>query len=237
MIPIRDENPTRSTAWMTILLIACNVGVSILQWTLPGGAGRSFTLMGALIPARLIGSHIPGAIPPVATLVTSQFIHGGLLHLGGNMLFLWIFGNNVEDEMGPLRFLLFYLLCGTIAGLVHCASHPASMVPTVGASGAISGVLGAYAVIFPRARVHTLVFLVIYVTVVSIPALLWVAIWFMIQLAQGIGSGGAGGGVAWFAHVGGAIAGVILVLVFRRRNRGVRRMGPFTEFEDGGSSQ
>jgi membrane associated rhomboid family serine protease len=217
---------------MTILLIVCNVAVSVFQWTLPGGAGRSLTMTGALIPARLFGSHLVGVVPPLATLLTSQFLHGGLLHLAGNMFFLWIFGNNIEDEMGPYRFLAFYLLCGTIAGLVHCASQPASTVPTVGASGAISGVLGAYAVLFPRARIHTLVFLVIYVTVLPIPALLWVAVWFVFQLLQGIGSSGAAGGVAWFAHVGGAIAGVPLVLLFRRRKRGVRRTGPFTDFDE-----
>jgi len=217
MIPIRDENPTRSIAWMTILLIVTNVTISILQWILPHGAGRALTMAGALIPAHLRDAPAAGGIPPVLTLVTSQFLHGGVLHLAGNMLFLWIFGNNVEDVMGPLRFVVFYLLCGIIAGLVQYASGTDSRIPTVGASGAISGVLGAYAVLFPRARIHTLIFLVIYITVVPIPALLWVGIWFALQVVQGLASRGMAGGVAWFAHIGGLLAGILLLFVFRPR--------------------
>jgi membrane associated rhomboid family serine protease len=227
MIPLRDENPTRSRAWMTLLLIGVNVLVSIWEWTLSGESGRNLVQAAALIPARLGGSApIPG-VAPALTLLTSQFLHAGPLHLGGNMLFLWIFGNNVEDELGRFRFLVFYLLSGVAAGLVHCASDPASTIPTVGASGAISGVLGAYAFLFPRARIHTLVFLLFYISVIPIPALLWVGIWFAIQLLQGVASGGAGGGVAWFAHIGGLVAGVFLLPFFRPRRR-PERIEPFS---------
>lgn len=222
MIPLRDENPTRTRARMTILLIVTNILVSIWQWILPEGAGGTFVAATALIPARLGGAaSLPGIAPPL-TLITSQFLHAGPLHLGGNMLFLWIFGNNVEDEFGSFRFLLFYLLCGIGAGVAHYVSAPTSLVPTVGASGAISGVLGAYAILFPRARIHTLIFLFFYISVVPIPALLWVGIWFVVQLLQGAASQGAASGVAWFAHVGGLIAGVALLPLFRPRRQPVR---------------
>lgn len=227
MLPLRDENPTHSTAWTTILLIAVNVAVSLLQWLLSGVDGERLVLQAALIPARLNGSLDTPGLPPLLTLVTSQFLHGGILHLGGNMLFLWIFGNNVEEEMGPIRFLIFYLACGVAAGWVHFATAPDSSIPTVGASGAISGVLGAYAILFPRARIFTLVLLVFYISVVPIPALLWVGIWFAIQVVSGFASRGAtGGGVAWFAHIGGLVAGLLLVYLFRRKGR-PRRMTPF----------
>lgn len=218
MIPLRDENPTHSRAWVTILLIAVNVTVSVIQWLLPEAGLEELVYRAAMIPARLGGSVDTPGLPPALTLLTSQFLHGGFLHLAGNMLFLWIFGNNVEDRFGPIRFLLFYLLCGIGAGLVHYATAPASTIPTVGASGAISGVLGAYALMFPRARIQTLVILVFWISVVPIPALLWVGIWFAIQLIQGLASRSAeGGGVAWFAHVGGLITGIVLLLILRPR--------------------
>ncbi|MBD3161091.1 MAG: rhomboid family intramembrane serine protease [Candidatus Eisenbacteria bacterium] len=227
MIPIRDENPTRSRAWMTLLLILVNVGISLLQWLLPGSESERLLLTAALIPARLTGLlEVPG-LPAPLTLLSSQFLHGGFLHLAGNMLFLWIFGNNVEDELGSLRFLVFYLACGTAAGLVHTMTGPGSGVPTVGASGAISGVLGAYAFLFPRARIHSLLFLFFYVTVIPLPALVWVAIWFAIQLINGLATQGVGSGVAWFAHVGGLVAGIVLLVLFRRR-RPRPRAHPFS---------
>lgn len=202
-------------------LIAANILVSVVQWLMPEMQLTQFVEHAALIPARLSGaSHAPG-LPPFLTLMTSQFLHGGPLHLAGNMLFLWIFGNNVEDEFGPFRFLLFYLLSGIGAALVHFATAPGSMVPTIGASGAISGVLGAYALMFPKARIQTLVILIFWISVVPIPALLWVGIWFALQLLQGMANAGRQGGVAWFAHVGGLLAGVLLLLLFRpRRGRG-----------------
>lgn len=226
MLPIRDENPTQGTAWVTILLVIANVLVSLWQWLLPEAAGQQLVYTAGFIPARM--SHLveTGGLPPALTLFTSQFLHGGLLHLGGNMLFLWIFGNNVEEQMGGVRFLIFYLLCGALAGLVHFASAPSSAVPAVGASGAISGVLGAYALLFPTARIHTLIVLVFYITIVPIPALLWVGIWFLYQIIGGLANTNVGGGVAWFAHIGGLIGGVVLLVFFRRRTRR-RRIGPF----------
>jgi membrane associated rhomboid family serine protease len=212
---------------MTILLIVSNVAVSVAQLLLPESTHHQLVMSAGLIPARLSGEVSWVGLPPILTLFTSQFLHGGLLHLGGNMLFLWIFGNNVEDELGSIRFLIFYLLCGVAAGLVHHLTGPTSHVPTVGASGAISGVLGAYALLFPRARVHTLVVLVFYITVIPLPALLWVGIWLVIQLLQGLASHGAQSGVAWFAHVGGLVGGVLLLSIFRRRRRRPRMM-PFS---------
>ena len=184
----------------------------------------------ALIPGDLLGSAASGTNIPVGanlvctlsgegdfnTLVTSMFLHGGWFHLLGNMLFLWVFGDNVEDVMGPLRFLLFYVLCGLGAAAAQIVTDPGSLVPMVGASGAIGGVMGAYAILFPRARVHLLLILVVYVTTVSVPAILMLAYWFVLQLVSGVGAlGASGGGVAFWAHVGGFVAGVALVFVFR----------------------
>jgi membrane associated rhomboid family serine protease len=209
-----------------MLLIGANLLVSIWEWLLPSESGRALVQQAALIPARLSGTAtLPGISPPL-TLITSQFLHAGPVHLGGNMLFLWIFGNNVEDELGAFRFLVFYLVAGIGAGLVHFATAPASLIPTVGASGAISGVLGAYAVLFPKARIHTLIFLLFYISVIPIPALLWVGIWFAIQILQGFATQGSGGGVAWFAHVGGLLTGVCLLPLLRPRGR-PRRIAPF----------
>ncbi|MDM7914635.1 MAG: rhomboid family intramembrane serine protease [Candidatus Eisenbacteria bacterium] len=228
MFPIGDENPTLTTTWMAILLIVGNVVVWFWQLALPAPATERLIWSAALVPARLAGIVTTPGIPPAWTLVTSQFLHGSVLHLGGNMLFLWIFGNNVEDRLGSIRFLFFYLLCGVAAGLVHFATDPASRIPTIGASGAISGVLGAYAVLFPRARIRTLVILIFYITIVELPALLWVALWFLAQLFGGFASRGAGGGVAWFAHIGGLFAGIALLVLFRPIRRPVPRQEPFS---------
>jgi membrane associated rhomboid family serine protease len=213
---------------MTILLIATNICISLYQWLAPGSLNEQLISAAGFIPARLTGlaAASPG-LPPVLTLVTSQFLHGGVFHLGGNMLFLWIFGNNVEDEMGSIRFLAFYLLCGVFAGFVHYATGPASPVPAIGASGAISGVLGAYALMFPKARIHTLLILFLFITVVRIPAIIWVGLWLVIQLVQGIASYGAGSGVAWFAHIGGLLGGIVLLFFFRPK-RPRPTLGPFS---------
>ena len=227
MFPLRDENPTSSFAWMTIVLIAANVIVFLYQLLLPEPAVRQFILAAGFVPARLFAETPTPGLPPLLTLFTSQFLHGGLLHLGGNMLFLWIFGNNVEDELGSFRFLVFYLLCGVAAALFHTATGPSSSLPTIGASGAISGVLGAYALLFPRARIHTAVILIFYFSVVPIPALIWVGIWLLLQLVQGLATQGVGGGVAWFAHIGGLIGGVVLLSLFRPR-RPRPKMQPFS---------
>jgi len=232
MIPIRDENPTLRPPVATYVLI----GMNAVVWAVVQGFGaaeplaQSLCLYG-LIPADLL-STVPagtrlsigdgwvcqiGSDPHVSSLVSSMFMHGGWLHILGNMLFLWVFGDNVEDIMGPARFFAFYLLCGLAAAGAQILTDPSSTVPMVGASGAIGGVMGAYALLFPRARVHLLIILVFYVTTVSVPAILMLGYWFLLQLLSGVGTlGSAGGGVAFWAHIGGFAAGVVLVTVFRR---------------------
>jgi membrane associated rhomboid family serine protease len=178
-----------------------------------------------MIPARLFGdAELPAgisAVSPSATLFTSMFMHGGLLHLGGNMLFLWIFGDNVEDSMGHVRFLVFYLVCGVAAALAQAWIDPTSTIPVVGASGAISGVLGAYILLHPRATVRTLVILGFFVTVIHIPAMIVLGLWFAMQFFSAFATPVGDGGVAFWAHVGGFIAGVVLVSFFKKRGVGL----------------
>lgn len=174
----------------------------------------------ALIPGELrTGRDLPPEIPvPIwATVITAMFLHGGIMHLVGNMLYLWIFGDNVEDAMGRGPFLLFYLLCGAAAAAAQIAIDPSSTVPMIGASGAIAGVLAAYFVLFPQSRVLTLIPIFFFLRLVSVPAVFLLGFWFILQVVNGAGSLGATGGVAWFAHIGGFVAGAILVIVFRRR--------------------
>jgi len=174
----------------------------------------------ALIPAEVLGGQdLPPRIPiPLwATLFTSIFLHGGLLHVLGNMLYLWIFGDNVEDAMGPIRFLIFYVLCGLAAAFAQIAVGPGSSIPMVGASGAIAGVLAAYFMLYPHNRILTLVPLFFFLRLVSLPAVFLLGFWFVLQLISGAGSLGGGGGVAYFAHIGGFVAGLFLVFPFRNR--------------------
>jgi membrane associated rhomboid family serine protease len=223
MFPLRDDNPTEMPPVVTVLIIAACIGV----WVLAQGAGlseaeleRSVCSLGA-IPIELTGSEAEGPTPcPLGgltwgALLSSMFLHGGWGHLIGNLWFLWIFGNNIEDSMGHFRFLAFYLLTGLAAAGAHVLSEPSSALPIVGASGAISGVMGAYLVLYPRAKVRTLLVLVVFITVVDIPAFFYLGYWFFIQLASAGLSGDTGGGVAFMAHVGGFVAGVVLVLLFR----------------------
>jgi membrane associated rhomboid family serine protease len=174
---------------------------------------------GAVPAAVFAGSRVlPSLLAfPYLPLVTSMFLHGGILHLAGNMLYLWIFGDNVEDRMGPLRFVLFYLICGISAAAIQIAARPHSTAPMVGASGAIAGVLGAYALLFPGARVQTLIFLFIFVRLVELPALAVLGAWFLMQLLSAPSSQGSG--VAFFAHIGGFLSGMILMAMFLRRRR------------------
>jgi membrane associated rhomboid family serine protease len=207
-IPLRDENPTAKIPVVTIALIALNTAVFLATAASARGLEAAVALYGA-VPYDIVHFRalpVPAAFPPLWTLLTSMFLHGGLFHLAGNMLYLWIFGNNVEDRLGRVRFLLFYLACGAAAGLTHILLHPGSRVPMIGASGAIAGVLGAYAVIFPRAKVRTFVFLIIYIDVVDVPAAVILGLWFLLQILNV----GMGGGVAWLAHVGGFLAGLLL---------------------------
>ncbi len=231
MFPLRDENPTELFPFVTILLIATNV----LVWLFVQGAGSGEMFLQSLcsygaIPGEITGAIAPGSTVPlgdarctiggmgVATVLTSMFMHGGWMHLVGNMWFLWVFGNNIEDSTGHVRYLLFYLLCGALAALAHILTDPGSGIPTVGASGAISGVMGAYMVLYPRVRVYTLVFLVVFIRVIPLPAVTLLALWFFLQLVSGAAAGaGGGGGVAFWAHVGGFVAGVVLIKLFERR--------------------
>jgi len=175
----------------------------------------------ALIPAEwLRGTDLPPTIPvPIwLTLLSSIFLHGSILHVLGNMLYLWIFGDNVEDAMGPIRFLIFYLVCGALASLAQIAIGPGSSVPLVGASGAIAGVLAAYFMLYPHAKILTIIPIFFFLRLVAVPAVFLLGFWFILQVISGAGSLGASGGVAWFAHVGGFVAGLILVFPFRRRD-------------------
>jgi membrane associated rhomboid family serine protease len=218
-IPLRDDNPTSRFPLVTIALIAVNTAVFLAQATVPHGLELAALRFGAVPYAITHFRALAGtaSFPPLLTLLTSLFLHGSLLHLLGNMLYLWIFGNNIEDILGPVRFILFYLACGVTASLTHILFVPASRVPMIGASGAIAGVLGAYALVFPRARVKTFIFLIFYIDVVAVPAGLVLGVWFLLQFL----SVDTGGGVAWFAHIGGFLAGLLLIWLVR--GRGVRR--------------
>jgi membrane associated rhomboid family serine protease len=214
MIPLRDIVPSRTTPIVTISLIVINVLVFLYELTL-GRAVNDFTLYFGLVPA---------AFSWVAVL-TSMFLHGGLFHVAGNMLYLWIFGDNVEDRMGHGRFLVFYLLCGTAAALAQTIAAPDSVVPMVGASGAIAGVMGAYFVLYPKSRIVTLVPLFFFFQIIEVPAIFFLGIWFVMQFLSGVGSittaagGSQTGGVAFWAHVAGFVAGLSGVIVFRRPER------------------
>jgi rhomboid family protein len=222
VIPLRDDNPTRSQPVLTVLLIAVNVLVFIYQLSLGQRQEQALVFQFGAIPAVIVGTRtLPdqlAAIPPVMSLFTSMFLHGGFMHIIGNMLYLWIFGNNIEDAMGRARFLIFYLTCGVLAALAHILSNPSSVIPTIGASGAISGVLGAYLLLYPHARVLTLIPLGFFTRLIYLPAGLVLGFWFVLQLISGSLGSPEGGGIAWFAHVGGFVAGMALVGLFKRRD-------------------
>jgi rhomboid family protein len=226
MIPLHDDNPTELTPVITVGLIAACVAVFLWQISLGRAQPRALMALG-LIPAVLLGDAelAPdlAVVPPEATLITSMFLHGGFLHLAGNMLYLWIFGNNVEDAMGHGRFFVFYALCGIAAALAQALPDPASTVPMIGASGAISGVLGAYVLLYPHARVLVGIPLGLILATVTLKAVWVLGLWFAMQLVSSLLAGGQGG-VAWHAHLGGFIAGLLLVPLFRRR--GVRLLQP-----------
>lgn len=216
MIPLHDDNPTEGTPLVTIATILCCVLVFLYQANLPNEPGELFVFQYGAIPALVFGeAQLPTvAIPAYATLITSMFLHGGWMHLIGNMLYLWIFGNNIEDVMGHARFVLFYLACGILAALSHAVTDPTSTVPMVGASGAISGVLGAYVLLFPRA--HVLVFIP-GIGTARVAAGVVLGMWFATQLLSGgMSVGSRGGGVAFFAHIGGFVAGMLLIGLFKR---------------------
>jgi membrane associated rhomboid family serine protease len=226
MIPIRDDNPPQRVPVVTRALILANVAVFLYQMTL-GRSGISFILGWGLVPQRLTSAVLGYTPVPEAalTLVTSMFLHGSWIHLLGNMWYLWIFGDNVEDELGSVRFLGFYLVAGVVAALMHVLSNPGSPVPTVGASGAIAAVLGAYALAFPRARVVTLVPIIFFFQIVALPALLVLGFWFVFQFASAtLLSGVANAGVAWWAHIGGFAFGLLAMAILRRTPRSGARL-------------
>jgi membrane associated rhomboid family serine protease len=220
MIPLKDNAPRYSFPVITLTLIAVNVLVFLYQMMLSNYALDSFDYQNGVVPFRVTG-FLNGRVPldtAFAPFFTCMFLHSGWLHLIGNMWFLWIFGDNVEDSFGHFAFLVFYFVTGIAASFVQVAASPMSRIPTIGASGAIAGVMGAYLILFPRARVLTLVPFILYFTM-EIPAVVMLVYWFVIQFFSGfasLGSQAASGGVAFWAHVGGFIAGMLLVAVFRR---------------------
>ncbi|HEX9974774.1 MAG TPA: rhomboid family intramembrane serine protease [bacterium] len=222
MIPLRDANPSRTTPLVTYVLILINALVFFYQLSLGKNVAVFFDFYG-IIPAKYFylgaeeGVNFFGRFFP---FFTSQFLHGGFLHVIGNMWFLWVFGDNIEDHLGRFKFILFYLLCGVAAGLTHVYTNPSSQIPTVGASGAIAGVMGAYTLLFPRARVKTLIPIFYFIQIVDLPAFLFLGIWFVLQFFSGaisLAAGGATGGVAWWAHIGGFVVGIVLILILPKR--------------------
>jgi membrane associated rhomboid family serine protease len=220
MIPLHDTIPSRSWPLMTFVLIVVNVLVFFHELSL-GPALDRFLLMYGFIPERYlrIAQVDPWNLPArFGPMFTSMFLHGGWLHLIGNMWMLWIFGDNVEDRLGKGRYLLYYLVCGLAAVYLHYLTGPLSRIPVVGASGAIAGVMGGYFVLFPHARIVALIPIFFFIQVITVPAVLFLAFWFFMQLFNGMVATAAsfGGGVAWWAHVGGFLAGGLMILPFRR---------------------
>jgi membrane associated rhomboid family serine protease len=218
MFPLRDDRPTYTPPVITTMIIVACALVFLHEISLDDFSRNYFVEKYAMVPAHLT----------LVSIVTSMFVHGGWMHIIGNMLFLWAFGKSLEDAMGHMKFLSFYLICGVIAGFVQFCFNLGSHVPMVGASGAIAGVMGAYLIKFPRAWIHTLVFIIVFVTTVDIPAWFFTIFWFVTQLFNGYGSIAqtqvAEGGTAWFAHIGGFLGGMLLVTLMGTRNRYVRHV-------------
>jgi membrane associated rhomboid family serine protease len=208
MLPLRDHNPSTRTPFVTYGLIAANIGIffSYLPLFDDPRVLMGFFMQWGVVPARLSAGEGWSA------LVTSQFLHGGWLHLAGNMLFLWIFGDNMEEEWGHGRFLIFYLFCGAVAAVLQYIAAPLSQIPMVGASGAIAGVLGGYLLMFPRARVDVLFFFLVFFRIIALPAWVMLGVWFVLQVVGGLVSPADQGGVAFWAHAGGFAAGLVLTL-------------------------
>ena len=230
MLPFRDVNPTRNFPLVTVSLIVINTLMFLYMVALQVEGGsraiEQFVNQAAILPSRFEGKPLDVILASGSwlTLFTSMFLHGGPIHLLGNMLYLWIFGNNIEDIMGPFRYIIFYLVCGlaaAVAQLLLWRGDPT--IPMLGASGAIAGVLGAYLVRFPYAKVDSCLLLPFFATVVRLPALVVLAFWFVLQLLSGtislVGTTQSGGGTAWWAHIGGFLAGMLLVMLFVRRGR------------------
>lgn len=231
MIPYRDENETIRPAVVTYVIVALNA----LAWLVLQGAGTEPALASSVCNLGLIPGELTGRVPPgtafamgdglvcltdpgrqLTNALTSMFMHGSWMHIIGNMWFLWIFGNNIEDAMGRVRFVFFYLICGVAAALAQVLLSPASAIPMVGASGAISGVMGAYVILFPRVKVYTLLPLGFYITTIALPAWVMLGYWIVLQVLGGLAAPGEGGGVAFAAHIGGFVAGMVLIKLFAR---------------------
>lgn len=213
MIPLRDTQPSFSKPLVTGLLIAINILIFLYEFSLDPFSLNHFIMEYGVVPSRF----------QYLDLISSMFLHGGWFHLLGNMWFLWIYGDNVEDVLGHHKYLLFYILCGVAAGMVQVLTNPGSRIPTVGASGAIAGVMGAYLIKFPRSKIVTLVPIFIFVTTMEIPAVFMLLYWFVLQIFSGFGSAGTSnvsqGGVAWFAHIGGFLAGMLLIKIMGTKER------------------
>jgi len=231
MIPLKDDIPSSSVPFVTITLIGLNVFAFLYQTSIGMSgdprASEAFAFEFGAIPCRVTGRcAVPGEFPPaVVTIFTSMFLHGGLFHIAGNMLYLWIFGDNVEDTLGHARFLAFYLLAGAAAALAQTMVHPGSQIPMIGASGAVSGVLGAYLLLFPYASVLILLVFGFFVRIVRWPAMIVLGLWIVVQFVNGLvtfsaSGGAASGGTAWFAHIGGFLAGMVLLFLIRPRRSG-----------------
>lgn len=237
MLPLKDNVPTRSFPAVSVVLIVVNVAIYLYEfflWFEPAAAGRpslgaelyqQFVVEFGLVPCRFgdicpprLDTMLTGSPAPTLTIITSMFVHGGLLHVGGNMLYLWIFGKSVEDAMGHGRFLVFYLVCGLAAAAAQYLHDPASVIPMIGASGAVSGTLGAYLLLHPRAWIWTLVIFGFFVRVIPVPALIVLGFWIVLQVVNSVFTFARGdtGGVAFLAHVGGFVAGLLLLGVFQR---------------------
>ncbi len=233
-LPLSDDNPVTRAALVTWFLICACALAFLWQHSLAPSVGREAEISLGMVPAVLLGHarlspHL-ALIPAWASIVTSMFLHGGWIHLLGNMLFLWIFGDNVEEAMGSGRFLLFYLIAGFAAALAQAFAAPDSEIPMIGASGAIAGILGAYFVLFPRSNVRVLVVILFYIRIVSVPAVIVIGIWFGLQVIGAERAGSGAGGVAFAAHVGGFLCGLVLLPLFKRRTVpmfGAPRSRPF----------
>jgi membrane associated rhomboid family serine protease len=220
LIPYKDDNPTAIFPFVTVGIISLNIAVFLWELISPSNEQQIVFSYGA-IPHNLMTLERGQPIHPLTSVFSSMFIHGGFFHILGNMLYLWIFGDNIEDRIGHIRFFLFYLMAGLVAAYAHAITDPSSQIPMVGASGAISGVLGAYLIMFPQARVRTILFFGFFWQIVRVPALIVIGFWAIIQLLNGIIAQGvlAQGGVAWFAHIGGFLFGLITIKLWVPKRR------------------
>ena len=216
MFPVRDHNPSRRTPYVTYALLALNILIFLSYWGVMQDPARINPIFWnwAMIPAQITAGD------NYISLVTSTFLHGGFMHLAGNMLFLWIFGDNLEDELGHVGFLIFYLFCGILANVAQILPDPSSAVPTVGASGAIAGIMGGYLLMFPKAKVDILIIFIVFIRIFPIPAWIMLGLWFGIQIVSGVSVDTTNGGVAYWAHAGGFVIGILYLLPIWLRRGG-----------------